>query len=216
VRLALYVPVAKLGIRVALHWTGTSTASIFDEPVFTCSLTTTRIPSNALAQSAMRMQGTSIAIPIPLPRSANMLPRKSPNSSTTLKETRRIHPSPSQPLTSDFCPPLSPSLPNHTKPAPHHTSARQAHLHHVNLTAQYPSPSRFASPAGQAREQQVCLTRWGYPGWAVMNASWVEEGGWKGYIDVSYACSLTTSPVPSILLDVTTTTTILLLHYRTL
>jgi hypothetical protein len=37
VRLALYVPVAKLGIRVALHWTGTSTASIFDEPVFTCS-----------------------------------------------------------------------------------------------------------------------------------------------------------------------------------
>jgi hypothetical protein len=107
-----------------------------------------------------------------------------------------------------------PRPPNHTDPAPHHTSARQAHLHHVNLTPQYPSPSHFAPPAGQAREQQVCLARWGCPGWAVMSASWVGEGGWEGYIDIyaSYACSLTTSPVPSILLDVTTTT-ILLLYY---
>jgi hypothetical protein len=213
--------VAKSGIRVALHWTGTywycrlhpSSTSLSSH----VHLTTTSAQSDAQAQSAMRMQSNSIAIPIPLPRSANMFPSKSPNSSTTLKETRRIHPSPSQPLTSALCPPPSPWSPNHTDPAPHHTSARQAHLHHVNLTPQYPSPSHFAPPAGQAREQQVCLARWGCPGWAVMSASWVGEGGWKGYIDIdaSYACSLTTSPVPSILLDVTTTT-ILLLHYRTL
>jgi hypothetical protein len=123
------------------------------------------------------------------------------------------HPASHSPVTFALHP--LPRPPNHADPAPHHTSARQAHLHHVNLTAQYPSPSHFAPPAGQAREQQVCLTRWGCPGWAVMSASWVEDGGWKGYIDVSYACSLTTRPVPSILLDVTTTT-ILLLHYRTL
>jgi hypothetical protein len=79
-------------------------------------LTTTSAQSNALAQSAMRMQCNSIAIPIPLPRSANMFPRKSPNSSTTLKETRRIHPSPSQPLTSHLCPPPSPSAPQSHPP----------------------------------------------------------------------------------------------------
>jgi hypothetical protein len=215
VRLALYVPVAKLGIRVALHWTGTSTASIFDEPVFTCS------PHHH--KDTIKRPGT-----VSHAHAGHF--NRHPNPATQISKHAPTQKSQQQHNSQRDAPHTSITQPaTHQRPLPSTLSlAPQSHRPSATPHLRPPSPLTSCQPHSSVplaltlRTTSRSSTRaaslpntLGYPGWAAMSASWVEEGGWKGYIDVSYACSLTTSPVPSILLDVTTTT-ILLLHYRTL
>jgi hypothetical protein len=124
VRLVLYVPVARLGIRVALHWTGTSTASIFDEPVFTCSphhhKCTIKRPGTVSHAHAVQFNrhpnpATQISQHVPTQKSQQQhnSQRDAPHTSITQPAT---HQSP-LPSTLSLGPPITPTR-RHTTPPP--------------------------------------------------------------------------------------------------